>query len=163
MTALLSTTALADTSSMNSSIAGMGILQNDYVKAGVNGTSGSFGSGGSVRPGLQYDSDGTGTFLGPYARSGRTYLVCRSLQLGADDDRCVARASKWLALRVDEIGYLLGDPRPLLFPNLHPQSWQSNIYCQLVALRGIWHAFPVSNYSSDIGKKWRLSFVFFFS
>lgn len=62
MTALLSTTALADTSSMNSSIAGMGILQNDYVKAGVNGTSGSFGSGGSVRPGLQYDSDGTGTF-----------------------------------------------------------------------------------------------------
>ena len=62
LAALLSTTALADTSSMNSSVTGMGILENDYVKAGVNGTSGTFGSGGGTRPGLQYDSTGTGTF-----------------------------------------------------------------------------------------------------
>jgi hypothetical protein len=59
---LMGTTALSDTSSMNSSVSGMGILENDYVRAGVNGTAGTFGSGGSTRPGLQYDSDGTGTF-----------------------------------------------------------------------------------------------------
>jgi len=64
LAALLSTTALADTSSMNGSVAGMGILENDYVRAGVNGTSGTFGSGGGTRPGLQYDSTGTGTFPG---------------------------------------------------------------------------------------------------
>lgn len=65
--ALLATTSLsafADTSSMNTSVTGMGILENDYVKAGVNGTSGTFGSGGGTRPGLQYDSTGTGTFPG---------------------------------------------------------------------------------------------------
>jgi hypothetical protein len=62
LAALLSTTALADTSSMNGSVAGMGILENDYVRAGVNGTAGTFGSGGGTRPGLQYDSTGTGTF-----------------------------------------------------------------------------------------------------
>jgi hypothetical protein len=59
---LLSTTALADTSSMNSGVTGMGILENDYVKAGVNGTAGTFGSGGNTRPGLQFDSTGSGTF-----------------------------------------------------------------------------------------------------
>jgi len=62
LAALLSTTVLADTSSMNTSVTGMGILENDYVRAGVNGTSGTFGSGGGTRPGLQYDSSGTGTF-----------------------------------------------------------------------------------------------------
>ena len=62
LAALLSTTALADTSSMNSSVTGMGILENDYVKAGVNGTTGTFGSGGGTRPGLQFDSTGSGTF-----------------------------------------------------------------------------------------------------
>jgi len=62
MAALLGTTALADTSSMNSSVTGMGILENDYVKAGVNGTTGTFGSGGGTRPGLQFDSTGSGTF-----------------------------------------------------------------------------------------------------
>ena len=63
---LLSTTALADTSSMNSSVTGMGILENDYVKAGVNGTAGTFGSGGNTSPGLLYDSTGTGTFNTSY-------------------------------------------------------------------------------------------------
>ena len=62
MTALLGTTALADTSSMSTTATGMGVLENDYVKAGVNGTAGTFGSGGSTRPGLQFDSTGSGTF-----------------------------------------------------------------------------------------------------
>ena len=64
LTALMTTTALSDTSSMNTSVTGMGILENDYVRAGVNGTSGTFGSGGGTRPGLQYDSTGSGTFPG---------------------------------------------------------------------------------------------------
>ena len=62
MAALLSTTALADTSTMSATATGMGVLENDYVKAGVNGTAGTFGSGGSTRPGLQFDSTGSGTF-----------------------------------------------------------------------------------------------------
>jgi len=52
LAALLSTTA----------IAGNVIIENEYVKAGVNETSGTFGSGGNTRPGLQYDSTGTSTF-----------------------------------------------------------------------------------------------------
>ena len=60
--ALLSTTALADTSSMNSGVVGMGILENSYIRAGVNGTAGTLGSGGNTSPGLLYDSTGTGTF-----------------------------------------------------------------------------------------------------
>ena len=66
LAALLSTTALADTSSMNGSVAGMGILENDYVRAGVNGTTGTLGSGGNTSPGLLYDSTGTGTFNTAY-------------------------------------------------------------------------------------------------
>ena len=62
MAALLSTTSLADTSSMSTTATGMGVLENSYVKAGVNGTAGTFGSGGSTRPGLQFDSTGSGTF-----------------------------------------------------------------------------------------------------
>jgi hypothetical protein len=62
LAALLSTTALADTSSMNSGVAGMGILENSYIRAGVNGTAGTLGSGGNTSPGLLYDSTGTGTF-----------------------------------------------------------------------------------------------------
>ena len=58
--------AIADTSSMNSSVTGMGILENDYVRAGVNGTTGTFGSGGNTSPGLLFDSTGTGTFNTAY-------------------------------------------------------------------------------------------------
>ena len=66
MAALLSTTALADTSSMSTTATGMGVLENDYVKAGVNGTAGTLGSGGNTSPGLLYDSTGTGTFNTSY-------------------------------------------------------------------------------------------------
>jgi hypothetical protein len=66
MAALLSTTALADTSSMSATTTGMGVLANDYVTAGVNGTTGTFGSGGNTSPGLLFDSTGTGTFNTSY-------------------------------------------------------------------------------------------------
>lgn len=66
MATLLGTTALADTSSISTTSTGMGVLENDYVKAGVNGTTGTFGSGGNTSPGLLYDSTGTGTFNTSY-------------------------------------------------------------------------------------------------
>jgi hypothetical protein len=67
---LLTTTALimipiishADTSSMNTDIPGMGILENNWIRAGVNGTTGTFGSGNRTSPGLLFDPTGTGTF-----------------------------------------------------------------------------------------------------
>ena len=58
--------ALADTSSMSTATSGMGVLQNNYVTAGVNGTTGTFGSGGNTSPGLLFDSTGTGTFNTSY-------------------------------------------------------------------------------------------------
>ena len=63
---LLSSTALADTSSMSATATGMGVLENEWVKAGVNGTAGSFGSGGNTSPGLLFDPTGTGTFDAGY-------------------------------------------------------------------------------------------------
>jgi len=66
MAALLGTTSLADTSSMSTTTTGMGVLANDYVTAGVNGTTGTFGSGGNTSPGLLFDSTGTGTFNTSY-------------------------------------------------------------------------------------------------
>ena len=61
---LLSTTALADTSSIQAN--DMGLLENSYVRAGVNTTTGTLGSGGNTSPGLLYDSTGTGTFNTAY-------------------------------------------------------------------------------------------------
>ena len=61
---LLSTTALADTSSLQTS--GMGLLENEWVKAGVNTNTGTLGSGGSTSPGLLFDPEGTGTFNSSY-------------------------------------------------------------------------------------------------
>ena len=49
-----------------SAIAGNEILVNEYIKAGVNETSGTLGSGGNTSPGLLYDSTGTGTFNTSY-------------------------------------------------------------------------------------------------
>lgn len=63
---LLSTSALADTASMNPDVAGMGILQNEWVRAGVNGDTGTLGSGGSTSPGLLFDPTGAGTFNPSY-------------------------------------------------------------------------------------------------
>jgi len=63
---LLSTTAIADTSSMNADVAGMGLLENEWVKAGVNGNTGTLGSGGGTSPGLLFDPEGTGTFNPSY-------------------------------------------------------------------------------------------------
>jgi hypothetical protein len=42
------------------------ILQNEFVKAGVNESTGTFGSGGNTSPGLLYDSTGTSTFNTAY-------------------------------------------------------------------------------------------------
>ena len=42
------------------------ILENEYVKAGVNATTGTLGSGGRTSPGLLYDATGTGTFNTSY-------------------------------------------------------------------------------------------------
>jgi len=58
--------ATADTSSISTTTTGMGVLENDYVKAGVNKDTGTFGSGGNTSPGLLFDSLGTGTFNTSY-------------------------------------------------------------------------------------------------
>jgi hypothetical protein len=44
----------------------MGLLQNDWVKAGVNTNTGTLGSGGGTSPGLLFDTTGTGTFNAAY-------------------------------------------------------------------------------------------------
>ena len=58
---LLSSTAYADTSSIDGT-SGMGVFENNWVKAGVNKDTGTFGSGGGTSPGLLFDPTGTGTF-----------------------------------------------------------------------------------------------------
>ena len=56
--------ALADTSSLQTS--SHGLLENQWVKAGINKDSGTFGSGGSTSPGLLFDPEGSGTFNSSY-------------------------------------------------------------------------------------------------
>ncbi len=63
--AMVSGGALAQTASIDGT-SGMGLLQNDWVKAGVNTNTGTLGSGGSTSPGLLFDPTGTGTFNSSY-------------------------------------------------------------------------------------------------
>lgn len=62
--AIISSSAFADTASITGT--GMGLLQNDWVKAGVNTNTGTLGSGGGTSPGLLFDPTGTGTFNSAY-------------------------------------------------------------------------------------------------
>jgi len=58
--------AVDDTSSIGTAVANMGLLENMLVKAGVNATTGTLGSGASTRPGLQFDGTGAGAFNDNY-------------------------------------------------------------------------------------------------
>ena len=60
MAAMVSASVYAQTATIGGT--GMGLLQNDWVKAGVNTNTGTLGSGGGTSPGLLFDPAGTGTF-----------------------------------------------------------------------------------------------------
>lgn len=49
-----------------SALAQNAVLVNEYIKAGVNESTGTLGSGGNTSPGLLYDNTGTGTFNTAY-------------------------------------------------------------------------------------------------
>ena len=49
-----------------SALAGNEILVNEYIKVGVNETTGTLGSGGNTSPGILYDNSGTSTFNTSY-------------------------------------------------------------------------------------------------
>ena len=62
--AIVSASVYAQTATISGT--GMGVLQNEWVKAGVNTNSGTLGSGGGTSPGLLFDPTGTGTFDSRY-------------------------------------------------------------------------------------------------
>lgn len=57
-------TVYADTASITGT--SMGLLQNEWVKAGVNANTGTLGSGGGTSPGLLFDPTHTSTFNAGY-------------------------------------------------------------------------------------------------
>lgn len=61
---MFSASAYAQTASITGT--GMGLLQNNWVRAGVNTNTGTLGSGGGTSPGLLFDPSGTGTFNPSY-------------------------------------------------------------------------------------------------
>ena len=61
---LLSSTAIADTSYMQ--LDNDAVLENQWVKTGINKTSGTFGSGDSNAPGILFDPTGSGSFDNNY-------------------------------------------------------------------------------------------------
>ena len=63
--AMLSASVWAQTATIDGTT-GMGILQNNSVRAGVNTNTGTLGSGGGTSPGLLFDPTGTGTFNPSY-------------------------------------------------------------------------------------------------
>lgn len=62
---MLSASVYAQTATINGTT-GMGVLQNEWVKAGVNTNTGTLGSGGGTSPGLLFDPAGSGTFNPSY-------------------------------------------------------------------------------------------------
>jgi hypothetical protein len=58
--------AIIATALSTSALAGNGILQNEYIKAGVNELTGTLGSGGNTSPGLLYNNAGTSTWNTSY-------------------------------------------------------------------------------------------------
>jgi len=62
----LATPVVADTASIGTYVTGMGVLENEWIRAGINLNTGTFGSGGGTSPGLLFDPEGTGTFNPSY-------------------------------------------------------------------------------------------------
>jgi len=58
--------AIIATALSTSVLAGNAILQNEYIKAGVNESTGTLGSGGNTSPGLLYDNTGSSTWNTAY-------------------------------------------------------------------------------------------------
>jgi len=50
----------------SSALAGNSVLQNEFIKAGVNESTGTLGSGGNTSPGLLYDNTGSSTWNTSY-------------------------------------------------------------------------------------------------